>query len=111
MMRTRFHRVKLPEAMAAAAPAPEIQPQERIVAAAIMVRGVIYSVPRPGRHGDIMRLAHLGDGRPQELDDQGFLTSAGRFVRRLEARDIARIAGQLLPREAGLAELYSEDVW
>lgn len=108
-MRNRFHRVKLPEAIEAAAPAPEIQPQERIVAAAIRWMDVIHSIPRPGRHGDIMRLAW----RTQrcEPEDQGFLTSEGRFVGRYEARAIAHFARQILPTAHNLSELFSEDVW
>lgn len=42
---------------------------------------------------------------------QGFLTSDGQFVDRRQARVIANDAKQLLPRDGGKPELYSEDVW
>ena len=41
---------------------------------------------------------------------QGFLTSTGRFVDRIEAKQIAKAANQLV-REYGDAELYSEDLY
>jgi|DEB19_MinimDraft_3_1074340.scaffolds.fasta_scaffold60239_1 hypothetical protein len=53
------------------------------------------------------------------VGEQGFVTSAGRFVGREEARQIAEAAEQLIPSEDndGVAivrqhpQLFSEDVW
>lgn len=42
---------------------------------------------------------------------QGFLTTNNRFVNRIEAKQIAINANQLLERECGKDELFSEDVW
>jgi hypothetical protein len=59
---------------------------ERIVAAAILQGDQLYS----GRcHGDIIyRISE--DGGPRVLQDQqGFLTSTGRFVNRFQAYEIA----------------------
>jgi hypothetical protein len=85
------------------------------VRAAIKWGEAVYSVPRPGRHGDVYRVIEAdpvadiaNDGGP---DTQGFLTSTGRFVGRIEARDLARQAGQLLPETKPHSELFSEDVW
>lgn len=89
---------------------------ERIVAVACRVDApctdspagkfrVTVTLPWPARHHSIL----WGFGRVQP-DDQGFLTSAGRFVGRREAAEIAKAAGQV---EKLIAEpdLYSEDLW
>lgn len=87
---------------------------ESIVAVAIRRDGLIYSIERPARHHHVMAAVDLAHGAHHDVflpDEQGFLTSAGRYVGRFEARDIARNAKQLLDRAAKLPELYSEDVW
>ena len=86
--------------------------ERTIVAAAVRLPGnLIASVPRPGRHHDVVqRLAILGIKQAAE-HEQGFLTNLGEFVRRKPARLIAQRANQLLPRASELLELYSEDVW
>lgn len=45
-----------------------------------------------------------------KMNDQGFLTSEGRFVSRKEAEVIARNCGQLVGSLIG-GELTSEDLW
>lgn len=40
-----------------------------------------------------------------------YLNQDGQFVDRRQARVIANDAKQLLPRDGGKPELYSEDVW
>jgi hypothetical protein len=93
--------------------------RETIVAAAIMVDDVVAFVPQPGRHHHVMHsLWHQGVKTPAGPDKQGFVTSAGRFVGREEARKIAEEAKQLIPRSgSGVPyviqhpELFSEDVW
>lgn len=93
-----------------ARPAPIV---ETIRAAAVRHDGVVYWIPRPGRHHEILR-AMVERGLPGEatrLAGQGFLTSLGRFVRRGEAAEIARAAGQLLREPTPAGMLTSEDVW
>ena len=59
---------------------------ETIETAAIMFEGRVYTVPRPGRHHNVMR--HMwntwGDKPGEERfirgETQGFVTSTGRFV-------------------------------
>jgi hypothetical protein len=93
-------------------PAPE-----RIEAAAIMVRNPAkgdhaFSERRPARHNDLIRIVRgLGYKRPIEPDDQGFITSTGRFVTREEACVIARNAGQIIKKHGPDDELFSEDLW
>lgn len=86
---------------------------ETIDRAAICYNGVIYSVPRPGRHHTVIqRMVH--DGLPTEamrLPNQGFVTSSGRFVDRYEAARIARAAGQIVREPTPPDMLTSEDVW
>lgn len=94
---------------------------ERIDCAAIRHDGTIYSVPRPGRHHDV--IAHMihkhGTGVPV-VGVQGFTTTSGRFVDRKEAMKIAKAAGQLIPdlapdgvtiRRPFTDKLFSEDIF
>lgn len=86
----------------------------RIECVAIMDRdGTIYSLPQPARHHDVipMMVNEKGCQRPVLSSGQGFLTEDETFVNRVAAKRIATEAGQLLEREAGLRELFSEDVW
>lgn len=85
---------------------------ERITAAAIKhPSGTVYSVPAPGRHHNVIALMVKERTGQVMQSAQGFITSTGRFVDRVEARAIATQAGQLLDRDGGLPQLYSEDVW
>lgn len=81
---------------------------ETIVAAACCYQELIYSVPAPGRHHNILFLLPAPE---RHLCEQGFLTSTGRFVPRIPARDIAYMAGQLTKESLHSRELFSEDLW
>lgn len=89
--------------------------QERIVAAAVQIEGVTFSLPRPARHGQVL---HSLDGILPDpilhMACQGFLTSDGRFVNRVMAKHIAHRAKQpqLRPEsERHQRDLFSEDLW
>jgi hypothetical protein len=82
---------------------------ERIVCAAIKRGNFIHAVLAPARHGDIFRSIGVCDVK--EVETQGFLTSAGRFVDRVEGAKIADAAGQRKPTHVGRDELYTEDMW
>jgi hypothetical protein len=86
---------------------------ERLVAVAIRYGGTVYRWPTEGRHGWVIEQM-IRDGLPREAvfaQNQGFVTSTGRFVTRQEAVEIARKARQLR-REIGRARtLFSEDCW
>ncbi|MBO9427878.1 hypothetical protein [Sulfitobacter sp. R18_1] len=89
------------------------EPKERIVAAAIQCEGVTVSLPQPARHAQIMWCAHslMEEDRVHNAV-QGFLTSEGRFVNRIEAKFIAHRAGQKIIREnPHEIEAFSEDFW
>ena len=91
---------------------------ERIVAAALRNGLLVLSAPAPCRHHHVIHTAYSA-GMETAHFEQGFLTSAGRFVDRVEAMRIALSADQLVPpRDAdGIPytrkhrELFSEDVW
>lgn len=93
--------------------APEVESgPERISVAAISFEGVVYALPRPGRHHNIFRLMKaLGVPPPRGKEEQGFLTSEGRFVDREEGKLIAVAQGQLIPRASKTSNLFSECVW
>lgn len=84
----------------------------RVEAAAILDHdGTVYSVPRPGRHHDVIRLM-AGIGCPTPITGaQGFLLSNGKFCGRIPAKFLAKEAGQLLAGASTRKELFSEDVW
>lgn len=84
---------------------------ETIEAAAICTGGVVYVVPRPGRHHNVLRAMPEHVAKASHLDDQGFVTSTGRFVNRREAAKIARAAVQLIREPTPWYMLTSEDVW
>lgn len=88
--------------------------REYIVGAAVRYKGDVFKLPRPNRHGDIMRSMRAA-GQPREavnIVNQGFLTSTGRFVGREEAYGIAKSAGQLLDeKRPGVKVLFTEDLW
>lgn len=86
------------------------QQRERIVAAAIVDHAdLTNSLPPPARHHTLIHaMAERGDPKPIN-GEQGFITSAGRFVNREEAMSIAVEAGQVDATRTGY--LFSEDLW
>lgn len=81
----------------------------RVIGAAILVDGEVYSVSRPGRHRDVIRL--YAKDRGQRLPAgaiQGFLTDSGFFVGRVQAARLAFESGQIASPKA---ELFTEDLW
>lgn len=90
---------------------------ETIERAALLVDSVVWSVPRPGRHTDVIALyikspERRGSANALTQRAQGFLTNTGRFVSRAEALRIARAAGQIIRRCGGDSHaLYSENLW
>lgn len=90
-------------------------PNETIVAAAIF-HGATISLPPPARHHTILHSLSLvlrGSALNVPPQNQGFLTSAGRFVNRVEGFYIAERAGQIVTKSGNPGEpnLYSEDMW
>lgn len=72
---------------------------------------VTVTAPPPARHAQLLHPIALDTVGP---DDQGFLTSAGRFVGRREALRIVEEAGQQQidhPSKNAGGQLFSEDLW
>jgi len=80
---------------------------ERLVAAAIRREGVVFT---GAHHHQIIRYM----ARTLDIDvvngEQGFVTSANRFVTRVQAASIAIAAGQVKREKVGVA-LFSEQLW
>ena len=84
---------------------------ERIVAAAMQIDGLTISLPRPAGHGEVMALATDAINYTPAAEIQGFVTSEGRFVTRVEAMKIAHRAGQEFREKPRSHQLFSEDLW
>lgn len=82
---------------------------------AIQYNGKIYSLEKPARHHDVIRMIAKENGvGVKGSDTQGFLTSDGTFLNRRDAFKLASTNGQMLPRgpnEYNGGELFSEDLW
>ena len=82
----------------------------QVLKAAIKYKGIVYSLPKPARHHDVIKLIHEKTGDINIIGDQGFLLDEGLFVNRYIAMKFATRAGQLKNKEP-ISELYSEDLW
>ena len=86
---------------------------ERITGVAIRTANEItISHGEPHRHHHLIaELRRLGlSASDISASEQGFRTSDGRFVNRIEAAEIAQRAGQL-KAPMTRTELFSEDLW
>ncbi len=86
----------------------------RITHVAIRFKGVIWSLPSPYRHHDVIReiCEETGAETVDSYNEQGFLDEGGNFLRRKPALAIARLFGQIKDESkvrAGM--LTSEDLW
>ena len=85
---------------------------EIVICAAVKIDGMLF---RGNRHGDCMLSARnmLGEHTHVFQDDQGFITSTGRFVSREEGRKLQDEAGITSADPTGYraGTLYSEDLY
>ena len=79
---------------------------ETIQQAAIRVNNNVTTIPRPGRHVDIVKFLAI-KGFDILVMEPGFVTSTGRYVTRIEAKEIAIKSG-IKPK---FFNLTSEDLW
>lgn len=82
-----------------------------IKAAAINIDGVIYTLPAPARHHDI--ISHCADVLKLNtpiMGEQGFIDDTGKFLMRRYAANIAMREGQIT-KLMSPPYLYSEDLW
>jgi len=75
--------------------------EETVAAAAILVDGVVWTLPRPAYHAHVLRAYSDVLQKPVGEHEQGFVTDRGRFVDRFEAAILVGRTGAL----------YSEDLW
>lgn len=87
------------------------KPKLKVARAAIKLDGIVFSVPPPKRHHDVIRLIVDMGGETPVSGEQGFVLSDGSFVDRYEAYKVAKRANQLISRSGSGPKLYSEDVW
>ena len=84
---------------------------ERIAAAAILDKeGAVWTLPKPSRHCHIIH--HMVEcGLPSSYQcEQGFVTSTGRFISRVDAAKLA-LANSQVDKLISPPRLYSEDLW
>lgn len=79
--------------------------------AAILYKGVVYSLPRPKRHHHIIKHIVKCTRHKRVFGVQGFITDYGFFVNRFVGKSIAIKCGQLIARAGSSKRLYSEDLW
>lgn len=84
------------------------KPDEHIIAVAVQIGEFIGTLPPPARHDTLMASIHREMEHIAKSEEQGFLTSKGRFVSRLEATEIA-IAAKQVDRDCVL--LTSQHLW
>lgn len=73
--------------------------------------GGMIALPKPSRHHHLFALAAFMNEHTVALGEQGFTTSAGRFVDRSYALVLAFEAGQPISKHGNPSQLYSEDLW
>lgn len=80
---------------------------------AIIHKGTLYSLPKPNRHHNVIRLIYACTGHPVYGQTEGFLDRHGSFIGRKTAANIVADTKQPLRFEKLVSppNLYSEDLW
>lgn len=80
---------------------------------AIKYKGKVYSLPKPNRHHNVIKLIYDETGKPIDgTDIQGFIDSENNFLNRKDALIVAKKTNQILDLNNIRAnELFSEDLW
>jgi len=83
---------------------------------AIRFQGKVWSLPKPNRHHDVIRLIVETDPTVKTVnayeDDQGFLDADGLYLNRRQALYNAQKNNQIKPDTTIRAgRLFSEDIW
>lgn len=80
--------------------------------AAIRQHGVLFTMPRPFRHADIIRAMVLAGVPPPISGGQGFLLSNGAFATRKAAKLVAYRAAQITEARMEQGRVFcTEDLW
>lgn len=98
--------------MNARSPSAFYQADDRIVRAAVLYKDRVWSKPAPFRHFNIINeMFDVLGGVIDAPQIDGFVTAAGDFVEREEAKRIAKVLRQTFLVETHPRELFSEDLW
>jgi hypothetical protein len=99
---------------------PSVEPdpdtgREPLTHVAIIFRKKCWSLPRPYRHHDIIRMICWLDPDVDHVDVrgpcQGFLDASGQYLTRRQAQVSAEVNGQIKNGKIIGGELTSEDLW
>lgn len=82
-----------------------------ITSVAMLYKGSIVVVPRPGRHHDIIEVLARGGEPTPVVGEQGFVNENGNFLNRKEALCEAIRCNQLIRKTNPKDRLFSEDLW
>lgn len=83
-----------------------------ITGVAIKKDGVVYSLPKPNRHHDVIKMmTEEYKLTPPNSGEQGFIDNFGDFYLRKPAKLIAILNNQLLTTARDNDMLFSEDLW
>jgi hypothetical protein len=84
----------------------------RIVRAAVLYKGFVWSKPAPMRHSDIINeMFDILGGNVDSIQMDGFVSASGHFLDRRGALVLARDFGQEFIEEPAGDELFSENIW
>lgn len=81
--------------------------------AAIMQHGILFTMPRPSRHGHLIQaMARFGCTTPITTLGQGFMLSDGTFATRERAKLVAYNAAQITEARMEQRRVFcTEDLW
>lgn len=84
---------------------------DKIVGVAIIHKDVVYSLPKPNRHHNVIQLIiHKLGIKHAYCREQGFIKENGDYIDRIEGAKLALENGQTKKLIAP-PNLYSEDLW
>jgi hypothetical protein len=72
--------------------------------------GKVYSLPKPARHHNVIRMMVEQGHRTPVCGEQGFVLDDGRYVNRKQAAALALESKQIIELRWP-PDLYSEDLW
>jgi hypothetical protein len=91
---------------------PEGHGSGKIVRAAVLYKGFVWSKPSPMRHSDIINeMYDILGGNIDSMQTDGFVSASGHFLGRRSALVLARDCGQEFIEEPAGDELFSENIW
>jgi hypothetical protein len=92
-----------------------MEDRPKITHVAIRFEGVVYALPEPNRHHDVIKFIVNTTGATHVDaygDDQGFQDASGTYLTRQQALISALLNNQVKdPSKIRLGMLFSEDIW